>query len=1052
MKIKAPQITSLQIKTLSANHLHLVWDDVGANFYYLVELTSTRTQTGQMIPENKLQWRSLGHTSDPFWFDESVISADNYYKVRVSTAASGFLQSNWVESEEFLSFKENAYTITKDRKLTLSKEFVERKFIKNDRTYIDFNNNVFSASLMGENYVYSPLTKNVDSVVNNVLYEDEYHEIQGNIEKVCKDQNRVFLGEIDGLLYLFEKYQKMVKVSNDKGQTWHYYEAFDDRVGNPVYRNVLYQNSTTSYVLGYDRVFYGRMIGDLRWSSDEVRFSNTDETFTKSDESLGIDFNVHLFGTYAYLPGDISKYAESMAASDTHVYVAGRNTLRFLDIENAPLDMDQSSHSYGKRLFSDDKITIVPGNNKVVVSKLDVVDGKLYALITGQAKKDFADLSVVANVVPSKDSGVYEYNQDQQTFTRVYGNTRKEREIIEHGETSMSTNGKTAYISYTSYKYEYSDEQGNTYKTVVPSDDYPYLLDKKKFIGSLVMDQYDSKKWTRKPSKYYGEAWFNWLAKSGNRSWINNDNDIVIVYPFKLHQKQIEVHGAGSVDRIMAESTSYGATTIYCPNISFDEFKDYAGGVLIHTYDGEVIGYYEFNYRVKNEVDIIWKPKHVMFTAELAQQEHNVEWKPATTDGFTDPDLRPFLGKMGPDSYILDNTNFEKFSKYYLEFVSNGKTTAYNKLLNLIKLKYPREEDAYEYLWSELNRRNIYLDKEKKDKVVRFFETHARSFYSSKGVEASYKFLFKALYNEDVEIETESKAGLEYDIEVTTDNINQDIVGTTVYTKTGRCNVTYIEKTYVDTKPVWVLTIHNMIGRFYEGQELLSETSGFTGSITRGIKGKELFDNSIDYINRNRSYYVMKIRSSLPTSRYANDILRFVHPTGFGFIGITILTMFINSGLSMKHVETTIDRLLSYRVDMGSPIYWPDRVLLFDYYDEPVTDTVTGDVVYALHPNAGKLYLENDEAKYNKEHGFVGVSKPAKTAAEWIKNVSPWDRRSKFSPTIDQSGLAVSNFRKLSSMLIDESILGFDPKTGYLKDNVGNPRDPNDPTQEKIED
>ncbi|MGR2462499.1 hypothetical protein ACUX4R_26885, partial [Salmonella enterica] len=139
------------------------------------------------------------------------------------------------------------------------------------------------------------------------------------------------------------------------------------------------------------------------------------------------------------------------------------------------------------------------------------------------------------------------------------------------------------------------------------------------------------------------------------------------------------------------------------------------------------------------------------------------------------------------------DTNFGAFAKYYLQFLSDGNGTYYNKLLNLIKNKYPREQYAYEYLWSEVLKRNIYLDEAKRDSVARFFESRAYDFYSTKGVEQSYKFLFKLLYNEDVEIDIESKHGIEYDIVVYSTNISQDIVGRTIYTPTGRANVTYVD-------------------------------------------------------------------------------------------------------------------------------------------------------------------------------------------------------------------------------------------------------------------
>ncbi|MEW5208299.1 hypothetical protein, partial [Bacillus cereus] len=71
--------------------------------------------------------------------------------------------------------------------------------------------------------------------------------------------------------YLFERYQPVVKVSNDKGQTWKAVKLFNDRVGYPLSKTVYYQSANTTYVLGYDKIFYGRKSTDVRWSADDVR-------------------------------------------------------------------------------------------------------------------------------------------------------------------------------------------------------------------------------------------------------------------------------------------------------------------------------------------------------------------------------------------------------------------------------------------------------------------------------------------------------------------------------------------------------------------------------------------------------------------------------------------------------------------------------------------------------------------------------------------------------------------------------------------------------------
>ncbi|MGC8068884.1 hypothetical protein, partial [Salmonella enterica] len=66
---------------------------------------------------------------------------------------------------------------------------------------------------MDETFQFSPEYRTASSVNNFILKEDEYHEIQGDIAKICKDKERVMLMESEGVLYLFERFQNIVKVS-----------------------------------------------------------------------------------------------------------------------------------------------------------------------------------------------------------------------------------------------------------------------------------------------------------------------------------------------------------------------------------------------------------------------------------------------------------------------------------------------------------------------------------------------------------------------------------------------------------------------------------------------------------------------------------------------------------------------------------------------------------------------------------------------------------------------------------------------------------------------
>lgn len=1030
MTVKAPSVTSLRITKLSANQVQIKWDDVGANFFYFVELAETRNSNGEIILPENYQWRNLGYTAENEFFEDNYIRPLSYYVMRVAVAAEGFEQSNWKMTEEFQSFETNVYTFEMMREMTLSKQFIEEKFTKNNQDFVNFNRDTIMASLMDETFQFSPDYRTSSSVDNFILKEDEYHEIQGDITKICKDKERVMLMESEGILYLFERFQNIVKVSNDKGQTWKAVRLLNDRVGNPVSKNVYYQTRNTTYLLGYDRVFYGRKSNDIRWSADDVKFSSQDVTFAKIGDQLKLGFDVEIFGTYARLPLAVQKYAEAITATNDMIYVAGRDVVYRAQTRNAPIDQDPLSPTFGEKLF-DTWTSRITGNSKAVCHNLVSVEGKTLALITGEVKNDLDDRTVADNVVDSDSKGVYILEGD--TWTRVFGNTAEERRRIEHGYTSLSTNGTEIFFSSSNFKFLDSN--------VVPDPDtaakhgllgavkYEYtrewLSDKHYHMMSFRTNSKSGfKTFVPGAMNYYAEPFFNWSRKSKSRCWIDTSYRVVVVYSDIVHSKVIDVNGSGSPDRVLHEYWDKGVCTVTSPNIQFDNFTKYASGILFHKMSGEIISYYEFNYRVRDEVSIIWKPSEIFLKAYLQNQERETPWTPDNRDGLKDPDLRPLLNTMMPDSYLLEESNFEAFCEAYIQYLSDGYGTQYNNLLNLIRNKYPREKDAWEYLWSEVYKRNIYLNPDKRDAVSRFFEARKSDFYSTKGIEASYQFLFKLLYNENVEIEIESNSGTEYDIIVESDSVNDDLVGQTIYTATGRTNVTYVERHYNEGRLQWRITIHNLLGRLIVGQELKAERMpGFSGTIVQGVRGKELVENTIEYINRNRSYYVMKIKSNLPTSRYRNDVLRFVHPVGFGFIGITLLTMFINVGLTLKHVQTIINKYKNYKWDAGLPSIWADRVAQLDSNGDIEHDPVTGEALYLPHPRAGEDF--DIPADYDAENNNSVIA-----------GQLPSERRKPMSPTFDQSAVTFSNWRDL----VDARLI----------DKVNIPRDPANPTQVKI--
>lgn len=1043
IKIKAPSITSLAVDILAANFIYLKWDDAGTNFYYFIEVYDGES------------WNVVDRTKNNFIFYDGL-NPNTEYKFRISVNGEGFETSDWVYSEEILTFEKNLYNLTKMRQLQLSKSFIENRLVNNNYNYINFNRDTLYASLMDSRFNFSDIYYDYNQIEQYILKDKDFHEIQGSIEPVCVNKERVMIAQLDDVLYAFERYQPVVKVSNDKGQNWHYYIAFNDRVGNPVSKTIAYQNNTTTFILGYSKLFYGRKSNDVRFSSDTVRFSDNEVTFAKLGDDNKLPFDVEIFGEFASLTGDVSKYAEAFTANNKFVYVASRNIVRFISLDNYEIEDDPSSPIFGERKF-EETILNITDSNKVVVKKMDSVNDEIFALITGEVKEYGLDPTNPKNVIDSRYKGVYKLVNDK--FVRIFGNNTKERSLICHEYSNMSTNGKKLFLGSANfnfndfisdvdigegsvgnlkfdvktrldYKEDFIKNEINVNADTLASYSKNYLHRGKTTRKSIHYSMFSTtiesnfEEWIVDNQEYYNEFNFSYFHRDKTRTWINNDYKAVVVYPEIVYTKIIDEYGPTSPQRTMKEVWNNGVGKYITPNIEFSDFNQYAGGILIHKNSGEIFGYYEFDYRVRDYVKLHWKPNLISLVATLTHQTRKAKYIEEKEYGLQDPDLSPLIHTMNPESYVGDD-NFSKFIEYYLQFISKGNNTSYNKLLNLIRNKYQREENAYEFLWSELYKRNIYLDKSKRDAVIRFFETRKSDFYSAKGTEASYKFLFKLLYNEDVEIDIESKNGLEYDIIVESNTITEDIVGTTIYTETGKSNVTYLEREYNNGKLQWRVTIHNLLGRFIEGQVVKSETVDFDGLIRVGVRGKDMMTNTIDYINRGKSSYIMRIKSSIPSTRYRDDLIRFVHPVGFGFIGVTLLTIFLNSGLNMKHTETIIRNLRNYKFDAGYPTVYPDRVLKFNNNGDADRDPITGEVMYLEHPRNGETFVVPPE--YDKEEDLFNGMLP-----------SDIRRRSSTSPLFDASGTSYAMYREMVDL--------------YLKDNIGNPRDPENPTQEKVND
>ena len=144
--------------------------------------------------------------------------------------------------------------------------------------------------------------------------------------------------------------------------------------------------------------------------------------------------------------------------------------------------------------------------------------------------------------------------------------------------------------------------------------------------------------------------------------------------------------------------------------------------------------------------------------------------------------------------------------------------------------------------------------------------------------------------------------------------------------------------------------------------------------------------------------FVLRLESEIPYSQYYNDVITFVHPVGFDFIGSYLLTSFITTEVPADHIETIIEYSDSVRWDNGIPLVYPDYIpdLSGDEYQFSTATYMMNDgsikqllkVVPHATPGAvitppGSYYVEN----------------PPST----VYGLSVDDRRTKASPLFDGS-------------------------------------------------
>lgn len=1055
--IQAPTIRELTVSKLAANFAQVDWDTVGQNFRYEVQ---SRTGQSESTMGN---YRRIGYTEHThYFFDDDLIQPNSYYQFRIRAVYKDFENGEWTESDVVLSYDSNTYNYIKQDNFILSNSFKTNFFKLNDKTYIDVNNDDLYATLVRPDYDFDKTMEYYDEAGAYFVRNSGFQVVYPKLPAVCQTEDRVIPAVIDDVIYAFERHQSICKVSNDGGNTWNVYNAFVDRVGNPIENCIAQQNSTNTYVLGYNYMFQGIPTDSLTFDNTTEHWSTIDYRFENMNIENSFGFDTERFTSLAPLPPAVKSIAESFNADDYQVIVGAEDKVYAYSVLSPRIESDTNSSNYGSRVFDPTEYRVT-GNPDAVLKKMVAYGdpdigtdlGTFYILVTGQwvrdesGRKTDVDDSVewrgvyrlnripITTPNPDYDPEKDETDENPQKlitgftvngFNRVYGNSDKERSHITKDST-LSRDEKYLLLGIGLRGWEVvADSNPPTGATSAVKFYKRQLYTTTQVPRLQVVGTRDGINWEPRPQDYYGSSAYNWMNRNGTRDYKDWEHLLIYVRPDTVFTVPFDQTSTNKWTYEFNEGTH----VINAPNLTFTDFNGYTDGALIHNQVGRMLGYLKFRYRDDSPVNVDWIPARHLLSASLIDYSPQVI-EPDAGDPTTivDPDLVEFIHHMIPETYIPEDGLFKKFCEYYMKFISSGSGTAYNKLFNLMNSQNALDENSVEYIYTEFYSRNQILDADKREQLTRLFLSKQTDFYSTKGIINSYKFLFKLLYNEDVELEVESMNTFEYYITVESDDMTDDMVGRRIYTDTGSADITYYERTYENGKLYIKLTLNNLIGKFNTEQVIHSAWDDtFSATVIHGVRGSATIYNSEEFKNRSRSYYVMKIKSTLQATQYRDDIIRFVHPMGFGFIGITLMTVLINEGLSVSHVETIVDMFDSIRFDQGAGTIYPDLYPSIDRTADnpPLQYSEDGTLIQISNPKGGFDVLADRGVTRDQYNDYWGNS-------DWYGTL-PYDRRSQFVPSWDASWF------RFSELITRES--------KRLKDNIGNWYDPDNPTQTRI--
>ena len=278
----------------------------------------------------------------------------------------------------------------------------------------------------------------------------------------------------------------------------------------------------------------------------------------------------------------------------------------------------------------------------------------------------------------------------------------------------------------------------------------------------------------------------------------------------------------------------------------------------------------------------------------------------------TDKKTSVLVQQQLPDFVLEEGPKLQRFIEAYYEFLeqNGGATDGIKNLLSYQDID-TTTDSFLQYFREEIYKNvpdSALIDK-------RLLAKHIRSMYRAKGTEKSYNFLFRALYNEDVDFTypgdfmlrtSDGRWSAEKYIRVTglsgldASNIEGQVV--TGNSSSAYARVEKVDRIVESGVTITELYLDSIVGTFSNTETITSDVTSITGQITvtggpalqekagryLGTQGQLSSDQRLQDSLYYQDYsYVL--RSSQFVERYRETVLELLHPAGTKLFGETTI-------------------------------------------------------------------------------------------------------------------------------------------------------------------